>query len=204
MLTVATCFWRANRHSAAASRVYSPEWVDRLAAGFRRNLTVPHRFVVLTDRPYEFAAGVEQERLADDEPGWASMIEPFRIEGPLIVAGLDTVIVGNLDHMARWCEAGDRIALPRNPGKDYACNAVALVPPGHTRIHDEWAGENDMEWLRLQPHVFIDDLWTGQVVSYKCEVRSRGMRRARIVYFHGTPKPDALPNLQFIREHWRC
>ena len=203
MLTVATCFWRANEHTAEASRGYEPFWVDRLAAAFARNLTRPHRFVVFTDRAYDFAPGIEQRRLSSETPTWASMIEPFQIDGPLLVTGLDTVILGNLDAMADFCETADVLALPRSPGKSYACNAIALVPAGKTDIYSRWAGENDMEWLRAQPHQFIDDIFPGQVVSFKLHVRPRGLGKARIVYFHGPPKMADLPDEPFIREHWR-
>jgi hypothetical protein len=204
VLTVATCFWKANRHTAPASIGYEPFWVDRLAAGFRRNLTVPHRFVVLTDREYEFAEGVEQMRLGTDEPDWSSMIEPFHIEGPLIVVGLDTIVLGNIDHMAEWCETAETIALPRSPGKPYACNGVVLCPRGQTGIFHRWSGQNDMEWLRIQDHVFIDDLWEGQVVSYKLHVRPFGLGDARIVYSHGRPKADELRHLDWVRDNWRA
>lgn len=203
MLTVATCFWEANRHSVPSSRCYTEEWVNKLARGVQRNLTVPHRFVVLTDREYTFAKGVEQERLSADEPGWESMIEPFRIEGPLIVMGLDTIVRSNIDHLARWCESAKTIALPRSPGKPYACNGVALVPRGQTGIYERWNGENDMEWLRKQPHVFIDDLWPEQVVSFKQYARPRGPRGSRIVYFHGAPKMHDVLGLEWVRDHWR-
>jgi hypothetical protein len=205
VLTVATCFWQANRHTAAASSCYTPEWVNRLARGFARNLTIPHRFVVLTDRHYVgFDPEVTQERLSTDCPDWASMIEPFRIEGPLIVAGLDTVICGNIDHLATWCLVGDRIALPRSPGKDYACNGIAFVPAGYRSVYEDWDGvRNDMEWLRTQPHVLIDKLYGSAVVSYKCDVRPNGLGDARVVYFHGRPKTDSLLHLDWVREHWR-
>lgn len=203
MLTVATCFWLANRHSAPASRDYTADWVNKLARGFARNLTVQHRFVVLTDRPYTFDDGVQQELLSTDEPTWASMIEPFRIEGPLIVVGLDTIVRDNIDHLARWCEKADRIALPRSPGKPYACNGVALVPAGKTDIHSRWRGENDMEWLRAQEHVLIDSLWPEQVVSFKQYVRPRGVRQSRIVYFHGAPKMADIVHEPWVAEHWR-
>ncbi len=202
VLTVATCFWRANRHSVPSSCCYDEEWVNKLYRCFRRNLTIPFRFVVLTDRPYEFTKGVEQELLGTDEPDWHSMIEPFRIEGPLIVAGLDTVILGNLDRLARWCETATAIALPKSPGKPFACNGLALVPKGKTDIYARWNGENDMELLRAQPHVMIDDLWPEQVVSFKQYVRPKGTRSSRIVYFHGDPKPHQL-QLEWVREHWR-
>lgn len=191
-----------NAKSAEASRCYTPEWVDKLARGFRRHLTIPHRFVVLTDREYEFAEGIEQERLSTDEPGWESMIEPFRIDGPLIVVGLDTVICGNIDHLACYALVGDKIGLPRSPGKDYACNAIALVPQGFTSVYSDWRGENDMEWLRKQKHFLIDASWPGQVLSYKCDVRPNGLGDARVIYFHGEPKADSLLDLDWVRENW--
>lgn len=203
MITIATCFWEANRHSAPSSRCYDEPWVDKLYRGFKRNLTVPFRFVVLTDKPYEFCDGVEQERLNTAEPGWECMIEPFRIEGPLIVVGLDTIVRSNIDHMARWCETAKTIALPRSPGKPYACNGVALVPKGQTEIYSRWRGENDMEWLRAQEHVFIDDLWREQVVSFKQYARPNGPRQSRIIYFHGREKPHELQHLHWVQEHWR-
>lgn len=204
MLTVATCFWRANRHTAPASVGYTESWVDKLAGGFRRHLTIPHRFVALTDREYEFGAGVEQERLSTEEPTWAAMIEPFRIEGPLIVVGLDTVICGNIDHLATWCLVGDRIALPRSPGKDYACNGIAFVPAGFRSVYEDWDGiTNDMEWLRTRPHILIDKMHPGDVVSYKCDVRPNGLGGASIVYMHGRPKMDDLGGEDWVKEHWR-
>ena len=197
-LTVATCFWRANVQSAKASRCYTEEWVHRLARGFKRNLTIPHRFVALTDRRYDL--DVDQELLSTDQPDWSCMIEPFRIDGPLIVVGLDTVIVGNIDPLAELC-FGDRLMLPRSPGKDYACNAIAFVPKGHKDIFMSWSGENDMEWLRTFPHDFIDDRFPGWVSSYKCDVRPNGLGESRVVYFHGDPKPHQLGE-PWVKDHW--
>lgn len=202
MLTVATCFWRPNQHSADFSRCYTEEWVNRLARGFRRNLSFAIRFVAFTDRQYEFAEGVEQELIGVDEPDWSSMIEPFRMEGPLIIAGLDTVVTGNCDALWNYCYTADRIALPRSPGKRYACNGICLVPAGKTGIYTRWGGQNDMDWLRLQDHAFIDDEFPGQVKSYKCDVRPNGLGDARIVYMHGPPKMGAIDE-PWIAEHWR-
>jgi len=203
-LTVATCFWTPNEHSVEASRCYTTEWVDRLARSFRKHLTLPHRFVVFTDKRYAFRADpVVQYLLRSDTPDWSSMIEPFQLNTPSIIVGLDTVVTGNIDHLARYCLEAETLALPRSPGKDYACNGVCLVPAGHRRIYDEWRGENDMEWLRAQPHAFIEDVFgKGQVVSYKLHVRPFGLGDARIVYMHGRPKADELGYLDWVREHW--
>lgn len=59
-----------------------------------------------------------------------------------------------------------------------------------------------MEWVRRFAHRFIDDLFPGQVLSYKGAVKRQGLGDARIVYFHGREKPHELPHVGWIREHW--
>jgi hypothetical protein len=91
----------------------------------------------------------------------------------MILVGLDTVIVRNIDHFAHYCLTGDKIALPRNPyNAEQSINGVALVPAGHRKVFDDWRGENDMEWMRKFPWQPIDDLWPGQVVSVSRRIAS--------------------------------
>lgn len=206
MLVVATCLWEANEHSLPTSRCYDADWVNKLAAMFRRNLTIPHRFVCFTDRERRFAAGIEQERLSAARPDYGSFTEPYRLNVPMILVGLDTVIVANIDHMAAWCLSGDRIALSRDPYQpDRVINPVALVPAGQRGVWDDWRGENDMDWLRARDTTFLDDLFPGEVLSLKFhDIRRKGLQGAKIVYMHGRHKPHELTHLAWIREHWRA
>lgn len=208
MLTVVAPLFDANRHSFHFSRCYDETWVEKLYRGFARNLTRPFRFVCFTERERTFSEPIGQERFSMPHPSYAAGIEIYRIEGPMIIVGLDTVIVGNIDHLADWCEASDVLGLPRDPYRPaIACNGVALVPPGKTHIAEQRTGEVDMVWLRRYPHAFIDDLWPGQVLSYKVHMRDRGLTEppadARIVYFHGKPKQPDLADADWIGEHWR-
>ncbi len=204
MLCVTTCLWNSNGFSLPASRCYSESWVEKLHAGFRRNLTVPFRFVCFTDEERHFSRGVEQEPLTAEVPDYGSFIEPFRLNEPMIAVGLDTVIVGNIDHMARHCLSASKIAVPRDPYQPHRCiNGVVLSPAGQRRVWDEWNGENDMEWMRRQDTVFIDDLWPGEVLSLKFhDIRRKGLQGARIVYMHGRPKQPELGHLPWVKEHW--
>lgn len=204
MLHVATCFWTANEHSQPFSRCYTEEWVSKLYRGFKRNLSLRFRFVVFTDKERKFCAGVEQERLTSPTPDYGSFTEPYRLNEPMILVGLDTVIVGNLDHFWNYCFTADKIALCRDPYQpERSINGVALVPAGQRHIWDNWRGENDMEWLRQHEWTPIDDLWPGHCLSLKFhDVRRKGLQGARIIYFHGKPKMHDLPELPWIREHW--
>lgn len=209
MITIATLLWDANEESFDFSRMYSETWVERLYRGFARNLTQPFRFVCFSDIDREFTEPqIEQQQIRMDPPGYAACIEPYRLGEPMILVGLDTVITGNVDHLASYCLTASKIALPRDPFfHDKVCNGVALVPAGHEAIASRHHGENDMEYMRYQHGLgrieVIDDLFPGHVVSFKGHAMDYGVGDARIVYFHGEKKPHELGHLDWIEEHWR-
>lgn len=206
MITIATLLWDANEHSQGFSSKYDERWVTRLYDGCARNIGagVPWRFVLFTERERDLPAEVQQERMKATKPCYADCIEPYRFGVPMILMGLDTVIVGPINHLAAYCMRTDaELCLPRDPyERSRACNGVALIPGGQQHIYRNWKGENDMEWLRKQPHAFIDDLFPGQVVSFKGDVRKNGLGDARIVYFHGDQKPNQMTDEPWIRKHW--
>lgn len=203
MLTVATLLWRANRTSLSFSTMYDETWVEKLFRGFARNLMQPFRFVCYTDRERAFAEPIEQRQIRSAEPSYADCVQPFELNEPMILCGLDTIVTGNIDHLAAYCFEADTLALPRDPYQpERACNGVCLVPAGHAYVFDAWDGENDMIWMRQQEHVFIDDLFPGQVQSYKGAVLRKGLGDSRIVYFHGEAKPHQL-DARWVAEHWR-
>lgn len=204
MLHVATCLWQANAKSLSFSRCYDESWVEKLYRGFARNLTRPFRFVCFTDRPRAFCEPVIQKPLLSQDPDYGCFIEPFRLDVPMILVGLDTIVVGNIDHLADYCLDQTMIALPRDPYRpERSINGVALIPAGNVAIYHGWRGENDMEWLRRFPNVWIDDLFPGEVLSLKAhDVRRKGLQGAKIVYFHGEPKPTALTHLDWVKRNW--
>lgn len=203
MLTVACVFWDANAASFEFSRCYTEAWVERLYRGFRRNLTAPFRFVCFTERPRKFKGQIEQLPLSKMPPDYGALIEPYRLGEPMILVGLDTVVTGNCDELAEFAMTSGMIALPRDPyAKHRACTGVQLVSAGFESVWETYRGGDDMEHMRKQPHVFIDDIFPGQAESYKGHVRDYGLGDTRIVYFHGIPKMDALQE-PWILEHWR-
>jgi hypothetical protein len=205
MLTVSTCFWDVNEGSESFSRCYDQTWVEKLYRGFKRNLTIPFRFVCFTDRIRTYREPVEQELLERRPITYGSCVEPFKLNEPMIFVGLDTVITGNIDKMARWCiqGKGKKLALPKHPFEEFSINGVVLVGAGQRHIFDTWRGENDMKWMRSFPHDRIDELWKDRVVSYRAHVRGKALNKARIVYFHGREKMHEIPHVPWIKECWR-
>jgi hypothetical protein len=205
LITIATLLWDANEESYPFSRMYNEKWVTRLYDGCARNLQIPWRFVLFTERPRKLPSEIKQERMKAAKPGYGDCIEPYRFGVPMILMGLDTIITGPINHMAQYCLREDvKLALPQDPNqeKGIACNGVALIPAGHQFIYRNWKDENDMLYLRKQPHVLIDDLFPGQVQSFKGHVKANGLGDTRIVYFHGDEKPNQLKSEPWIRKHW--
>jgi len=205
-LCVTTCLWDANWHSLPGSRAYSEDWVEKLHAAFRRHLSSAFDFVVFTDRDRQFSPGIEQKRLTAKVPTYGSFLEPFRLNAPMISVGLDTLILANIDDLARYCLTADKIAVPRDPYMpEQSINGVVLSPAGQRRVWTEWDGAcTDMDRMRQLDTVFIDDLFPGSCISFKAhDVRRKGTQGARIVYFHGVPKMSDLPGDKMIRKHWR-
>lgn len=204
MITVATLLWSPNVHSHSFSRAYDETWVDKLYQGVARNLTGQFRFVVYTDRERKFGWPVEQKRIEQKTPNYGACIQPYELNEPMILVGLDTIICGNIDHLAEYCLTENVIALPRDPyHTETVCNGVALVPAGKRYVWETFEdGGNDMRHMQRQKHRVIDDLWPGHVVSYKAHYCRNGHGDARIVYFHGEGKPDRLADKDLIKQHW--
>jgi hypothetical protein len=201
VITIATLLWDPNEVSFDFSRMYTETWVEKLYRGFARNLTRPFKFVCFSERPRKYCEPIQQEMISGP-PDYSSCIQPYRLGAPMILVGLDTVVTGNCDHLADYCLQKTRLAVPRDPfDPKVVCNGVALVPGGHEWVATTHRGENDMDWIRVQRPAVIDDLFPGQVVSYKGHVKQHGLGDARIVYFHGAEKPHEL-GAAWIREHW--
>lgn len=205
MLTIATLLWDPKGQEKDFSRIYDETWVDKLYRSFFRNLSRSFEFVLYTDRPRSLQCPARQVVIPNlGAGGYADCIRPYEMNVPMILCGLDTIVVGPIDHIAEYVENGGQYALPRDPYRPHiACNGVALVPAGMDTIAKTHTGQNDMEHCRSFPHVFIDDLFPGQVKSYKGYVKRKGWRGVNIVYFHGLEKPHELQAQEpVIRRHW--
>jgi hypothetical protein len=203
MITFATLFWQPNGESFDFSQAYDESWVEKLYRGVMRNLTQPFRFVCYSDRDRTYAEPIEQRRILSPVPSYADCIQPFELNCPTILTGLDTVITGNIDHLAAYCLSGRILGLPRDPYAPHrACNGVALIPAGMARVAYLHSGQNDMEWVRQFDHEYVDDIFPGHVQSYKGTVKAEGLKRTRIVYFHGAEKPGQIDE-PWLADHWK-
>ena len=215
MIAICTGFWDANQFSKSFSRHYTEADVDALYRSFARHLTVPFRLICWSEKERSYSEPIEQRRfrpeaLRNGAPHYGSMTQLYELNEPMILCGLDTIAVGNCDHLAAYCIGADKPAAPMDPFKpETVCNGVVLVPGGCKWMWEQGQYvSNDMDWIRdlyaNKRLATIDSLFPGQVVSYKGHVRKTGLTAdTRIVYFHGEHKPHELPHVGWIDRHWQ-
>lgn len=215
VLTVA-CVYRSGGDYDRNYRRY----VRNLREGFRRHLRTPHRFVCMTDLPppYEGLEGAEVVPLLYNWPGWWSLVELFRLTGPVLFTGLDTVLVGDISPLGELAlAAGPRdFYMVRDFYHPHTFNSSVTIWNGdyswvvdrfdfhaHTRRYrgdqDYLCGLFAEEKRVIQP---VNPFFPG-VVSYKVNCREGLPPRARFVCFHGRPRPHEVPEgTPWMEEHW--
>jgi len=183
--------------------IYTPEWVARLQEGVRRHMDRPHRFVCLSDLDGALLP-CETIPLKTDWPGWWAKIELFRprlFEGPVLYIDLDCIITGPIDGLPRRVQGftmtrdflgkgmnssvmswwGDYQHLPEK------MNEEPGLRQKYQRTPDGRIG--DQAFIEDHADPAMDAFADGQVVSFKRHARNGPPQGAKIVAFHGKPKP---------------
>lgn len=188
------------------------EYVRRLHAEVEQHLTVPHRFVCLTDSPMQ---GIECLP-ARFKVWWEKLhiFEPGLFTGRVMFLDLDTFIVDNIDHIAAY---DGHMAMPHDFFRPMGLGpAVMLFNPSWAAfIWEEWAAERfpqtdprgDQGWLenlnqgRMRKDVdILQELFPRQFYSYKAHCTSGIPPGAKVICFHGKPRPHEAPG--WVREYW--
>jgi hypothetical protein len=215
MLTVACVLRSGGRYDA--------EWVARLQRGVERHLTLPHRFVALSDVPVP----CERIPLRHDWPGWWSKLNLFSEfrDGPTLYFDLDTVVVGSLDAIAayphRFTMAHEfyrphllcSTAMAWNGDYSFIAHAFADDPSGNINHYDRalpstFGRIGDQAWIEdyldeWPPDTFRDLFGERSVASWKVHVRDHGLVGSEaVVAFHGSEKPHQLQHIDWIRDAW--
>lgn len=183
------------------------EYVRTLAAMVRRNLDVPHRFVCLTDRAAGFGPGIETVPLEPGLRGWWNKLQLFRpglFEGRVVYMDLDTVVVGAVGFLARdkgilhlrqWGWANDM----------YGSGVMVWDAGEHEAVWTKYSAETaarfpgDQDWIHNVSSWPALDAW--RCVSYRYHCRKGLPNDARVVCFHGRPKPHEVAE-PWVRAHW--
>ena len=203
-----------------AGNKYGPEYVERLQAAVKRNLTLPHRFVCLTDQPQ--AVNCETLPIPLNLPSWWGKVALFSdvIPGRKLFFDLDTVIIGNIDDFARY--TGDLAVIRPFYREDgiasgligigtsknhhvwdlFSRDPEAMIRYCHQNANPPW-NNGDQRWLELtvKDVDYWQNLLPGQLVSYKVHCQNTIPEGARIVCFHDKPDPHEVQD-SWIHQNW--
>ena len=198
--------------------VYDQSWVEKLKAGVERNLTIPHEFVCLSD----VEVPCKRIPLQHDWKCWWSKIELFRkgvITEPTLYLDLDTVIVGNINALAR--QQSDFAMLPNvnvkgmvgsgimwfNEVPHHVYEKFAKMPQCYIEHHERNANAStcyigDQAFIHDALNNNVDTITTDGIKSFKHDCRNRLPIDASVVCFHGKPRPNEVHN-EWMERYWK-
>jgi hypothetical protein len=210
-LTVACVLYVDKEHTD-----FNLVYVEKLASTIRRNLTVPHKFVCYSNMDVRF---FDRIPLVHDWPGWWSKMEVMdvaRLPGRVLLADLDTVLVGNIDEMAkarhttlihgfhgRRAPMGSGFMMLTQDDRARLWQEFSARPKKHM---ENFRGDQDFISPRVQHARTWQEDFPGQLVSYKldCVAKHKDVlpEKARVICFHGKPRPVEMPKGHWTYEHW--
>ena len=187
---------------------FTPAYVANLERQVRKNTKQEIHFICYTDMEDWWLPNVERVSLRKDWPGWWSKMEVFRMEGPALYLDLDTAVFDSLDPMFEALSYHQSIGhrsfwmlKPFAKREKWASGVMAWTGDWSDLFWDfDYAKAKDMEW---------DQRWISQeaskegeiravqdflapVYSFKHHCRENRPTDARIVCFHGTPRPHQV------------
>lgn len=193
--------------------LYGADYVNKLHAGVIRNLgdDIERKFICFTDDPTGLRAEIEVRLLPEDVRGWWSklyLFSPrlFPMGERILYFDLDTVFVGPLDEIAKY---DGRFAILRDVYRPDGWQSSVMAWQagfGH-KIWESWieAGRPEIEggdqlWIErcfgisgalywAQKPDLWQDILPGAFVSYKQDCSPLPPVGAKVVIFHGDPKP---------------
>jgi len=213
----------------------SAPYVEKIRGMVHRNMTIPHRVLILTDHEptlgdHRYSWSVDMQGggfktndlaipLVNDWVGWWSLIEIFRIQGPVIFTGLDTAIVGELDslgeHVLQMGEQNIGMIHAFSPLRQWASGIMCWNRSDLGFIYQKFNPEKHIPFYKMEqqyssrmlqsagiPITGVQDFYDG-VVSYRHHCLRGLPDHAKFVLFHGLPRPHQVAGLDWMKRHWR-
>lgn len=181
---------------------FEPAHVQRLADQCRK-FSPGSRFLCLSDMEI---TGVETKPLLNGWPGWWCKINCLNVPGPVLYMDLDTTVCGDLAPLLAAAQKHRFIALRDfNPSQrdigsglmgwggdiSFLFEEFARDPEGHmaqckTR---QWFGDQGFIDRYVGKREYWQSLVPGSVVSFKKHCGNGTPSGARVICFHGKPRP---------------
>ena len=202
-------------------------YVNNLKQAVKQNLNIPHRFICLSDREID---GVETWPIYSPSNlgnlvKLAVYNDYYKFNSRVMLMDLDMIVTGSLDDIASYDgELAVRAAFRTREGAWIPDGDMAIMNLTPQRRRQIWkfisrsiskieAKTNGAErkfykafYQQVFPEIdYIQELFPGQLLSYKQDsIRTKGRlpKDARIVSFHGKPKPHQAGD-NWILKYWK-
>ncbi len=227
VLNVICFMWYGDRW--ARGQIDGADYVNRLARGVARHLTLPYRFICFTNDPegiHTPKTGGTCHEIRSYVPlstmGCLPRLQMFspeaRLQGQVLCFDLDSIIVGSLNDLGSY--RGDFAVLSKGaPGQQWkAAGGIVGFNPESEIAREIWrtyssnprhvekvTGGRERWWYREVTNNNCDrwqTMFPGQALSYKRKIRRRGgnlPKNVRVVYCHSKPRPHEI---DVRREPW--
>lgn len=196
---------------------YGPEYVNRLFYAVERNTTVPFTFYCFTDDPKGLDEEIKHKPLKyTNINSWWNKLYLFsqetELEGRVFFLDLDTLITGNIDHMLT-CNH-EFVVLhdvmwkvnPQLTPHDVGSAVMLWTAGNHSQIWESFKKDphgiskklhphGDQKWIQQQEpnRAYWQDLFPGEIISFKVDCEDKLPSAAKIICFHGRPSiPEAI------------
>ena len=191
---------------------YDLDYVKKLYESVKKYTDL--EFVCLSDNP----SAIGYRPLMYDFKGWWSKLELFRddIDDDILYMDLDTIIDSDIQHIIRLLTHIDRPVMLSDFCKlGRLASGVMYLPKQHR--HDVWykfindphkwidglsAGDQEfIEYVYKDSAIRFQDLFPNEIVSLKVHCKHKKPTDAKIVCYHGKPRPRELNWATHISEN---
>lgn len=199
---------------------YNSAWVEKLHNSIKRNVTLPFRFICLSD----CEVPVERIPLDDIGEGYWSKLQLFKpnlFNGPVLFFDLDTLICNNIDTLINDLLNQSDFVMWRDPDYNISSSAIMYWNGDYSFIYNEYLKNKnkfELEFANGHPQRLIGDqavistLVNHKFVNEFCpeswiqviQKKDKDYSDARIIIFRKAhTKPTTMLDHRLVKEHWK-
>lgn len=201
---------------------FGETYVRRMFNMISRNVSVPFEFWCITDRNIE---GINCFELPNDIASWHGRLPkfymhsydmPFDKGDRIIFFDLDMIITANIDNMILYDGGFCGVKAHSNKVHHVDGSLLSFVY-GNTEFLWEFVSENleicsnyyrgNERWILrdlLDSYDYWQDIFPNEFVSYKWHCKNKQLpSEAKIIQFHGKPKPHEIKGVTWIKDYWK-
>lgn len=220
MLNVVCFFWKGSDRPSWQSEETGQVYINNLYRGVKRNLTLPHRFWCFYQKGLELELDEGIHAVPFDSPSWKGCFPKLKafdpengLSGRVVVMDLDMVVTGSLDEMFSYngyLMTRSTFVREQKSGGDIVFFRAGMFPFWTTLVDNpesferKYGGRERFVYRDAwKPYFdFVQDLYPGQLCSYKRHVRRYGIpNNCRLISYHGRPRPHEIKN-PLLAQYW--